>query len=46
MDKQPPHKSPEAFLADVFGTKLVRDGKVVRRSLRDIERYFGREAFI
>ena len=37
MDKQPPHKSPEAFLADVFGTKLVRDGKVVHRSLRDIE---------
>jgi DNA-binding winged helix-turn-helix (wHTH) protein len=46
MEKLPPHKSPEAFLADVFGTKLVRNGKVVRRSLRDIERYFGREAFI
>lgn len=37
---------PEAFIADVFGTKLVRNGKVVRRSLRDIERYFGCEAFI
>nr|WP_239025614.1 N-(5'-phosphoribosyl)anthranilate isomerase [Roseibacterium persicicum] len=46
MDSLSPHKSPEAFLADVFGSKLVRDGKVVRRSLRDIERYFGREEFI
>jgi len=46
MEKQPPHKSPQAFLADVFGSKLVRDGKIVRRSLRDIERYYGRDAFI
>lgn len=46
MEKLPPHKSPEAFLADVFGSKLVRDGKLLRRSWRDIDRYFGREAFI
>ena len=46
MEKQPPHTSPQAIVADVFGTKLVRDGKVLRRSLRDIERYFGRDAFI
>ena len=46
MEKLSPHKSPQAFLADVFGSKLVRDGKVLRRSLRDIERYFGRDAFI
>jgi len=46
MEKQPPHKSPQAFLADVSGNKLVRDGKIVRRSLRDIERYYGRDAFI
>ena len=46
MEKLPPNKGPEAFLADVFGTHLVRDGKVIRRSLRDVERYFGRDAFV
>lgn len=46
MDKLSPHKSPEAFLADVFGSKLVLNGQVVRRSLRDVDRYFGRDAFI
>jgi len=46
MENLPPHKSPEAFLADVFGSNLVPDGKIVRRSLRDIERYFGRDEFI
>ena len=46
MDKIPPHLSPEAYLADVFGSKLVRNGKVIRRSLRDVDRYFGRDAFV
>ncbi len=46
MENMSPHKSPEAFLADVFGSKLVLNGKVVRRSLRDVDRYFGRDAFI
>lgn len=46
MEKLPPNRSPEAFLADVFGSRLVRDGKVIRRSLRDIDRYFGRDAFV
>ncbi|MBF9042001.1 N-(5'-phosphoribosyl)anthranilate isomerase [Rhodobacterales bacterium HKCCE4037] len=46
MQKQPPNVSPHAFYADVFGFHLVRDGKVIRRSIRDVERYVGREAFI
>ncbi|QBY02679.1 N-(5'-phosphoribosyl)anthranilate isomerase [Rhodophyticola sp. CCM32] len=46
MMNLPPHISPEAFLADVFQSKAVRDGKVIRRSLRDIERYIGRPAFV
>jgi hypothetical protein len=46
MEKQSPHTSTEAFLADVFGSRLVRDGKVIRRATRDVERYMGREAFI
>lgn len=46
MENQPPNISPEAFLADVFGSRLVRDGKVIRRASRDVERYLGRDAFI
>jgi hypothetical protein len=46
MENAPPNMSTAAFLADVFGTRLARDGKVIRRSAQDIERYFGREAFI
>jgi hypothetical protein len=46
MERLPPHTSPEAFLAHVFGAKAVRDGKIVRRSLRDIERYVGHARFV
>lgn len=46
MDRLPPNTSPEAFLQDVFKSHLVRDGKVIRRSSRDVERNIGREAFI
>ena len=46
MENLPPHISPEAFLIHVFSAKAVRDGKIVRRSLRDIERYIGRDRFV
>jgi hypothetical protein len=46
MENAPPNMSTAAFLADVFGSRLVRDGKVIRRATRDVERYMGREAFI
>jgi len=46
MPVHSPNASPEAYLADVFGAKAVRDGKIIRRNLRDIERYVGREAFL
>lgn len=38
--------TPEAWMADVFGSKAARDGRVVRRSLRDVDRYVGRAAFL
>jgi hypothetical protein len=41
-----PHTDAEAYLRDVFGAKAVRDGKIIRRNLRDIERYVGRENFV
>ena len=46
MDRLPPNTSPEAFLADVFKSRQVREGKVIRRAARDVERYIGRDAFI
>jgi hypothetical protein len=46
MDRLPPNASPEAFLQDVFKSNLVRDGKVIRRAARDVDRYIGRDAFI
>lgn len=38
MERMPPNTSPEAFLADVFKSRLVREGKVIRRAARDVER--------
>ena len=46
MPIQDPHLSAEAYLSDVFGAKAARDGKVIRRSLRDIERYVTRDLFV
>jgi len=46
MPVHSPNASAQEYLADLFGAKAVRDGKVIRRNLRDIERYVGREAFI
>ncbi len=37
--------SSELFMADLFRSKAARDGRVIRRSLRDIERYVGRHRF-
>ncbi len=41
-----PYDSATAYMADVFGAKAVRDGKIIRRNLRDIDRYVGRDAFV
>lgn len=38
--------TPEYWIADLFASKAAREGRVVRRSLRDIDRYAGREAFL
>jgi hypothetical protein len=46
MQKLPPNLSPEAWIADIFGSKAAREGRVVRRSLRDIDRYVGRDRFV
>ncbi|WP_420556042.1 N-(5'-phosphoribosyl)anthranilate isomerase [Roseovarius sp.] len=38
--------TPDAWMADVFRAKAARDGCIIRRRLRDIDRYVGRAAFI
>ncbi|MGD9862499.1 MAG: aspartate aminotransferase [Pseudodonghicola sp.] len=38
--------SPEIWLRDLFACKAVQQGQVVRRKLRDIERYVGLERFL
>ena len=37
--------SPDAWVTHVFSAKAAREGGVIRRKLRDIERYVGLEAF-
>jgi hypothetical protein len=37
--------SPDAWVTHLFTAKAAREGGVVRRKLRDIERYVGRDAF-
>lgn len=37
--------SPDLWLSELFASKAARDGAVVRRKLRDIERFVGIEAF-
>ena len=38
--------SPEGYLLDIFSSKAARDGAVIRRKARDIDRYIGRSAFL
>ena len=37
--------SPDAWMIHVFSAKAAREGGIVRRKLRDIEKYVGRNAF-
>jgi hypothetical protein len=37
--------SPDAWVTHIFSAKAAREGGVVRRKIRDIEKYVGRTAF-
>ena len=37
--------SAEQWLAKLFSSRAARDGRVIRRQLRDIDRYVGRRKF-
>lgn len=38
--------SPETWLHDLFASKAVQQGAVIRRKARDIERFVGMELFM
>lgn len=38
--------SPEVWLKDLFTSKAVQEGAVIRRKARDIERFAGMERFM
>ena len=38
--------SADAWMSHLFSSKAARDGGVIRRKLRDIERYVGRDDFL
>lgn len=38
--------SPQTWITHVFSAKAVREGGVVRRKVRDIERYVGMDVFL
>ena len=41
-----PPVSPHQFLAELFRSRAAMNGEVIRRKVRDVERYIGREAFL
>lgn len=38
--------SPEVWLKDLFASKAVQEGAVIRRKARDIERFVGMDRFM
>lgn len=41
-----PPVSPEQFLAELFSSRAAATGAVIRRNARDIDRFYGRDAFL
>ena len=46
MRRQHPISSPDAYLTDMFTSRVAAEGGVVRRRRRDIERYVGQDRFL
>jgi hypothetical protein len=46
MNMSPVPLSPDAWLVHLFSSQAAREGGVIRRKVRDIERYVGRDAFL
>lgn len=46
MTNPPQFLSPEAWVSHLFSSQAAREGAVIRRKIRDIERFVGRAAFL
>ncbi|MBN2760440.1 MAG: aspartate aminotransferase [Rhodobacteraceae bacterium] len=46
MSKRNSPLSPEVWLHDLFASKAVQEGAVIRRKARDIERFVGMDLFM
>jgi hypothetical protein len=46
MDRPALPPTPEMFWRTLFGSQAAQAGGVVRRKVRDVERYVGRQAFL
>jgi hypothetical protein len=38
--------TPAQFFAELFSSRAARKGEVIRRKVRDVERFVGRERFL
>jgi len=41
-----PPTTPQQFFAELFGSRAAMKGEVIRRKVRDVERYIGRETLL
>lgn len=46
MDGLPQHMKAEVWIGHLFSSQAAREGAVIRRKIRDIERFVGREMFL
>jgi len=46
MKDLPVYLKPETWIAHLFSSRAAREGGIIRRKLRDIDRFVGREAFL
>jgi hypothetical protein len=46
MNVIPAPLSPDAWLVHLFSSQAAREGGVIRREVRDIDRYVGRDTFL
>ena len=46
MAAQPHFLDSETWIANLFTSQAAREGAVIRRKIRDVERFVGRELFL
>lgn len=46
MSVMPQFLSSDQWIAHLFSSQAAREGGVIRRKVRDVERYVGRESFL